>query len=169
MVQRPVGGVARLLTTLGRADGRSVTTEKRLDIETLVPLLKKALRRGCRASRLLDVPDLLEAVYPSAHNPGLDQLEKAIRVEARLRLACESYGGEYGVAMSMLLGLAIGSHGLSLDARRARAAMHLDGPGGEPPQPETVRRWREPGLLCDIAVCLVADHAHDLGQSPNVV
>lgn len=133
-----------------------MTTERRLDIETLVPMLKKALRRGCRASRLLDAPELFEALYPSDQFPELDQLDKAIRTEARLREACDAYGGEYGQAMLILLGLAVGSHGLSLDARRALAAKHLDGPGGEAPQAETLRRHREMQLLtdvcCDLAV-----------------
>lgn len=135
-----------------------MTTGERLDIETLVPLLKKALRKGCRASRLLYVPELLEVMYPGDALPGMSQIDRAFRAEQELTSACRSYGGRYGEAAGTLLGLAAGTHGVSLDERRRIASRLLDGPGGEPPQPETVRRWRELEILRDIAI-LIADSA----------
>lgn len=134
------------------AERTLATTERDEEIESLVRALKKALRHGCRASRLLEVPELLALLYPTAAFPWLSELDKAVRAEAQLRRAVEAYGGEFADAMLFLMGLAAGVHGATLARRRAGAAALAD--SRRAIAPDTFRRWREPSYLRDVAVGL---------------
>lgn len=131
----------------GRDRPEAVTTPGRLDPEVLTQLLRSTLRTGCRASRLAG--SVAGRTLVELISPGGEPLpHRAIDAENRLREAAASYGGRYGNAAQVLLGLAPGAHGRPLKDRRRLAADLLD------VLPDTFRRHHEKAILWDIAFAL---------------
>lgn len=126
--------------------GEEVETEQHLDPEVLLRELKKAIRHGCRAARLVRCSaDFVDQVVS---DPALSTIERAMIFESQLRQACDSYEGDWGDAMSTLLGLAPGTHGALLKVRRRQAAYLLGAADS------TFRRHTEADLLWDLAVAV---------------
>lgn len=119
-----------------------------LDVDLLYRLLRRAPRRGARASRLLrHVPELVDLLCPPLAHPGLSVYDRALQAEKVIREAVEAIGGPAGEALTIVLGLAPGAAGRKLEERRRAAATLLD------VQPDTFRRhWHEATLLFDLAV-----------------
>lgn len=117
-----------------------------LDPEVLFHELKKAVRHGCRASRLMRyAPALVDLIVPDNER---SRSERANLAEQALRRACDSYEGDWGDVMECLLGLALGTYGALLKERRRRAAglIHV--------ATETFRRHYEQDALWDVAFAL---------------
>ncbi|MBO0783041.1 MAG: hypothetical protein J2P37_29855, partial [Ktedonobacteraceae bacterium] len=115
---------------------------RRLDVEALYTELRRTLRHGARASRLVRfTPELVELLLPSEANPDATIYERAIQAEGIVREALERIGGPEAEALSILLCLKPGTTGMTLEARRQRAGAVLG------IQPGTMRRERHEGLL----------------------
>lgn len=115
---------------------------RRLDPEALYTELRRALRHGARASRLVRYsPELVEMLCPADQRPDLTVFDRARRTEELLRRAISAIGGSYGEAAAILLCLAPGTLGLTLEQRRQRAGQLLG------KLPDTFRRARHEGLL----------------------
>jgi hypothetical protein len=125
-----------------------VVTYKRLDAEALYRELRRTLRRGARASRLLRyTPELVELLLPADEHPESTIYDRAVRTEHLLRQAIDSIGGPEGEALSILLCLKPGTTGMNLETRRQHAAELLG------ILPDTLRRDRHEGLLLwDVAM-----------------
>lgn len=121
---------------------------RRLTPEALATQLRRCLRHGARASRLLRfTPELIELIYRSEDYPDVPIYDRAIQVEQLLKQATEAVGGTRGQAAAILLALAPGTLGPNLEERRRRAAALLG------ILPDTLRRERHEGLLLwDVAV-----------------
>jgi hypothetical protein len=125
-----------------------VTMAESFEVDGLYRWLRRALRYGLRASRLISrCPELVELLAPVARFPGQDPAERAIRAEELIQRAIGRIGGTAGEVLEVLLGLAAGTHACKLGDRRRQAASMLS------LQPDTFRRpWREAALLHDLAV-----------------
>lgn len=118
------------------------------DVDGLYKRLRRALRHGVRASRLLrSSPDLVELLAPTDRFPGQGLHDRAIAAEDLIRRAVDQIGGTAGQALEIILGLAAGTVASRLEDRRRQAGVLLD------VQPGTFRRdWREAALIHDLAV-----------------
>lgn len=142
-----------------------MTGPRCLNIEELYPQLRRALRHGARASRLLRyTPDVIELLYPAAAYPDLNACDRALQVEAVIREAAEAIGGNPGHAIAIVLCLPPGTVGRTLEDRRRVAARHLD------LEADTWRRdWHEGALLYDLAIEIYRLHTtrHATSTSEN--
>lgn len=129
-----------------------VSPPRHLDPEVLYRELRRALRHGARAARLVRfTPELVELLFPAALNPGHELVERAVWTERRLREAIEQIGGAQAAALAVVLGLAPGTVGLKLERRRETAGKLLG------VLPDTFRRDQHEGLLLwDLAVEIYA-------------
>jgi len=120
----------------------------RLNIEALYRQLRRALRYGARASRLLrHTPDVIELLFPAAPHPHLSACDRAIKAETVIRQAADAIGGSPGHAIATVLCLPPGTLGRTLEDRRRIAARHLD------LEADTWRRdWHEGALLYDLTI-----------------
>ena len=119
-----------------------MVTNRRLDPEALHRQLRRALRHGARASRLVRyTPDLVELLFPDEVCVETSVYDRAIYTETLLREAIEQIGGKHGQALSTILCFASGTLGATLEDRRRQAAELLD------ILPDTFRRERHEGLL----------------------
>lgn len=115
---------------------------RRLDVEALYKELRRTLRHGARASRLVRfTPELIELLFPASDQSDSTIYERAIEVESVIRQALDSIGGPEAEALSILLCLKPGTTGMTLETRRLHAGEVLG------IQPGTVRRERHEGLL----------------------
>ena len=104
--------------------------------------LRRALRHGARASRLVRCPpELVELLLPGAQHPDSTIYERAYQVEQLIRQAISGIGGPEGEALSILFCLKLGTMGMTLEVRRQHAAELLG------VLPDTLRRERHEGLL----------------------
>jgi hypothetical protein len=88
---------------------------KRLDPEALTTQLRRALRHGARASRLVRyTPELIQLLSPHSSGTNAPIYDQAIHAETLLRQAIQRIGGDQGDALAILLGLAPGTHGTTL-------------------------------------------------------
>jgi hypothetical protein len=118
-----------------------------LIIEELQPRLRRALRHGARASRLLKyTPDVIELLYPTETYSHLNAWDRALKVEAVIREAANAIGGDPGHAIAAVLSLVPGTFGSTLEHRRRIAGRQLDLAA------DTFRRGHEEILLFDLAV-----------------
>lgn len=131
-------------------------------VEQVYQHLCTALRHGARASHLLvNVPDLIDLLYPAGEYPELAEHDRALRVESDIRAIIDGdIGGDAGEAVAIVLTLRPGTLGRTLGARRAMAASRLA------IEADTFRRpWYEKALLFHIAVELYRrHHAQRLGM-----
>jgi hypothetical protein len=119
-----------------------VVNTRRLDVEALHRELRRTLRHGARASRLVRfTPELVELLLPASEHPDSTIYERAIQVELVIRQALGHIGGPEAEALSILLCLKPGTTGMTLETRRLHAGEVLG------IQPGTVRRERHEGLL----------------------
>jgi hypothetical protein len=131
----------------------------RLTPEAVQKELKRALRKGARASRLvLYSRDLVELLVPASSTPAEAGIagqqsaaeksdapvgihDRAIAAEGIIRDAIERIGGSSGEALHTIFCLKPGTLGLTLEQRRQMAGELLGMQG------ETFRRYRHEGLL----------------------
>jgi hypothetical protein len=125
-----------------------VVRTKRLDPETLYTELRRSLRHGARASRLVRYStELIELLLPAQAHPELTIYDRAIQVEQVVRQAIEAIGGPEAEALLILFCLKPGTTGMNLETRRQHAAELLG------ILPDTLRRERHEGrLLWDVAM-----------------
>lgn len=118
------------------------------DVDALHRWLRRALRHGARASRLLKhAPQVVEMLCPAAEHPDMSPWDRAICTEMLIRQALESIGGNAGQALAIVLCLSAGTLGRSLSDRRRVAARLLD------MEADNFRREQhETALLYDVAV-----------------
>lgn len=115
---------------------------RRLDIEALHTELRRVLRHGARAARLVHYsPELVELLLPEDASPRLTIYDRAIQVEDVLRQAIQTVGGIEGDALMILFCFEPGTLGLTLEQRRQQAG-ELFGL-----LPGTFRRDRWEGML----------------------
>jgi len=142
----------------------------------LVQLLRRQLRRGLRASRLLDSPELLSffcpQFTPSVAADGLvtsaNMFDQALIAEQRISEAIERIGGQPAQALRILSGLEDGTVGLSLAERRKRAGQVL-GTKSRSVSAATFLKHYEPGLVLDLGLEMWRDESSysDAGQQSN--
>lgn len=122
--------------------------KRRLDLEALHRELRRSLRYGLRASRLIrHCPELVELVLPAPDYPELSLAERAIALEQLIREAIDSIGGPEAEALLILFCLKPGTTGMNLETRRQHAAELLG------ILPDTLRRERHEGrMVWDLAV-----------------
>jgi hypothetical protein len=119
-----------------------VVNSRRLDVEALHMELRRTLRHGARASRLVRfTPELVDLLLPPATDPDVTIYERAVQAEHVIRQALESIGGPEAEALSILLCLKPGTTGMTLEIRRQHAGELLG------IQPGTMRREQHEGLL----------------------
>jgi hypothetical protein len=119
-----------------------VVNTRRLDVEALHTELRRTLRHGARASRLVRfTPQLVDLLLPPATDADDSIHERAVGVERLIRQALESIGGPEAEALSILLCLKPGTTGMTLETRRQHAGELLGIQAG------TMRRERHEGLL----------------------
>jgi hypothetical protein len=134
-----------------------VTTERHragavpLQPDELQRLLRRQLRRGLRASRLLDCPELVEFLSPERDDPGQVLFDRALTAEAKIAQAIERIGGRQAQALRILCGFDDGTVGLSLQERRKLAGSAVSRPRQHVSCPTFVKNY-EPGLVLDLAV-----------------
>lgn len=115
---------------------------RRLDAETLHTGLRRTLRHGARASRLVRfTPELVDLLLPPTVDSDATIHERAVEVEGIIRQGIEVIGGPEAEALSILLCLKSGTTGMTLEVRRQHAGEVLGIQGG------TMRRERHEGLL----------------------
>lgn len=115
---------------------------RRLDVEALHRELRRTLRHGARASRLVRfTPELVDLLLPPMTNVDATIYERAIEVEHIVGQALEHIGGPEAEALSILLCLKPGTTGMTLEIRRQHAGEVLGVQAG------TMRRERHEGLL----------------------
>ena len=107
-----------------------MTTQRHYGAAPLQPhelerLLKRRLRYGLRASRLLDCPELIEFLCPEVEDPSRGLYDRALVAEGRIAEAVERIGGKPAQALRVLFGLDDGTVGLSLQERRKLAGQIL--------------------------------------------
>lgn len=84
--------------------------------------LNKTLKHGARAATLSqDAPDLVDALVSKGKYSHLTNLERATRAEEILRAAVTALGGEASDAVEVLLMLALGTLGTTIEVRQERA------------------------------------------------
>ncbi len=119
-----------------------VVTTRRLDPEALHRELRRALRYGARASRLVRfTPELVELLFPPNEHVETSIHDRAISTENLIRQGIEQVGGTNAEALSIILCLVPGTLRTTLEERRRQAAELLD------ILPDTFRRERHEGLL----------------------
>jgi hypothetical protein len=125
-----------------------VDSQKCLDPEALYTELRKTLRHGARASRLLRYsPQLVELLLPAEDHPSLSIADRAVKIEQIIRQVIANIGGPEAEALLILFCLKPGTTGMNLETRRQHAAELLG------ILPDTLRRERHEGLLLwDVAV-----------------
>lgn len=125
-----------------------MTGQPGFDVDALHRGLRRALRQGARASRLVKyVPQVVEMLYPAAAHSDMSLCDRAICAETLIRQAVESIGGNTGQALATVLCLSAGTLGRSLSDRRRVAARMLS------MEADTFRREQhEKALLYDVAV-----------------
>lgn len=118
-----------------------------LDIDELHQALKRARRRGVRASRLArHAPHIIELLYPVARYPALSVHDRATATENLIAAAVDSLGDDARHVLSILLCLTPDTLYSNLQRRREIVADHV---GVLPGTWE--RGWREPQLFDDLA------------------
>jgi len=122
--------------------------QPRLDVDALHRGLRRVLRHGARASRLIRyTSEVVDILYPAAEHPGMNPHDRAISTEMLIRRALESIGGYASEALSIVLGLSAGTLGRSLSDRRQVAGKLLG------MEADTFRRDQHEGaLLYDVAI-----------------
>jgi hypothetical protein len=133
-------------------------------VETLHRYLRHSVRRGARASRLLQhVPEIVDLLYPPADYPHLSNFERALSVETDIRHVIDhDIGGPHGEAIATVLCLRSGTVGRTLDDRRRIAATFLN------IDAQTFRRARHEGaLLFDLAFQIHHRHTTHKPQQPS--
>lgn len=122
--------------------------KRRPDLEALHRELRRSLRYGLRASRLIRYcPEFVELVLPAQDYHELSLPERAITVEQLIREAIDSIGGPEAEALLILFCLKPGTTGMNLETRRQYAADLLG------ILPGTLRRERHEGrMLWDLTV-----------------
>jgi len=125
-----------------------LVNNRRLDPEALYTELRRSLRYGTRASRLIrHYPELVELLQPAQDYPELGLAERAIGTEQLIREAIDSIGGPEADALLILFCLKPGTTGMNLETMRQHAAELLG------ILPDTLRRQRHEGwMLWDLAV-----------------
>lgn len=114
-------------------------------------LLRRQLRQGLRASRLLDCPELIDFLCPEHDDPSRTLFDRALVAEAAISQAADRVGGKSAEALRIVCGLADGTVGLSLRERRTVAGKVM----GRPKQAvswQTFVKNYEPRLVRDLAV-----------------
>jgi hypothetical protein len=114
-------------------------------------LLRRQLRRGLRASRLLDCPELIKFLCPAQADASRTLFDRALIAEAKIAQAVECIGGKQAEALRIVCGLEDGTVGLSLQERRRRAGKVLSRPKQAVSWQTFVKNY-EPGLVRDLAV-----------------
>lgn len=118
-----------------------------LDMDQLHQALKRARRRGARASRLVrHAPRLIDLLYPVARYPALSVHDRATATESLIAAAVDCLGGDARHVLSILLCLGPDALYTNLQQRREIVADHV---GVLPGTWE--RGWREPQLFDDLA------------------
>jgi hypothetical protein len=103
-----------------RADSSSPTPE------CIAEGLKRTIKNGARAAELdAYARSLVDLLYPLDEYLGLSNLERAAEAETSIRLACEALEGPTGQALLVLLGLAPGTAGATLERRQYLAGGTL--------------------------------------------
>lgn len=125
-----------------------MVSTRRLDPEALQESLRRSLRRGVRASRLVRyAPELIELVVPVSKAPELSIYDRAFKTEQVIRQGIDRIGGPEAGALLILFCLKPGTTGMNLETRRQHAAELLG------ILPGTLRRERHEGrLLWDLAM-----------------
>lgn len=123
-------------------------------------LLRRQLRHGLRASRLLDCPELIDFLYPGGqgHLSTSCSFDRALQAEAKVAEAITRIGGKPAQALRIVCGLDDGTLGLKLVERRKLAGHVLSRPG-RPVSPATFVKNYERLLLRDLAVEMWRDAA----------
>lgn len=117
----------------------------------LTRLLRRQLRSGLRASRLLDCPELIEFLCPEHDDPSRTLFDRALAGEAKIAQAANRIGGKQAEALRVVCGLEDGTVGLSLQQRRKLAGLVL-GTRTRPVSAATFVKNYEPILMRDLAV-----------------
>lgn len=117
----------------------------------LTRLLRRQFRRGLRASRLLDCPELIEFICSELEVPSRNLFDQALVAEAKIAQAIDRIGGKQAVALRVVCGLDDGTVGLSLQERRKLAGKVLSRPRQLVSAATFVKNY-EPGLVRDLAV-----------------
>jgi hypothetical protein len=125
-----------------------VVSTWRLDPEALQESLRRSLRRGARASRLVRYSqELIELVEPASESPEPTVYDRALKTEQVIRAGIDAIGGPEAEALLILFCLKPGTTGMNLETRRQHAAELLG------ILPGTLRRERHEGrLLWDLAM-----------------
>jgi len=115
----------------------------RLTPEAVQKELKRALRKGAQASRLVRFSQSLVDLLVPAHlgGPEIAIHDRAIAAEQLIREGISAIGGASGEALTNILCLKPGTLDLTLEQRRQAAGALLGMEG------ETFRRDRHEGLL----------------------
>lgn len=115
---------------------------RRLDVEALHKQLRRSLRHGARASRLVRYqPELIELLTPASEDSELTVYDRALQAEHVIRQGIDAIGGPEAEALLILLCLKAGTTGMTLETRRHHAGELLGIQAG------TMRRERHEGLL----------------------
>jgi hypothetical protein len=130
-----------------------------LDMDELHQALKRARRRGVRASRLVrHAPHIIDLLYPAARYPALSVHDRATATENLITAAVDCLGDEVRHMLSILLCLTPDTLYVNLQRRREMVAEHV---GVLPGTWE--RGWREPQLFDDLAAEIYRLHHTDPG------
>ena len=116
----------------------------------LMRLLRRQLRYGLRASRLLDCPELIDFLCPE-HDPSRTLFDRALVAEAQIAQAVDRIGGKQAEALRVVCGLKDGMVGLPLQERRKLAGKVLNRAKQAVSWHTFVKNY-EPGLVRDLAV-----------------
>lgn len=128
-----------------------------LDMDELHQALKRARRRGARASRLVrHAPHIIDLLYPAARYPALSVHDRATATENLIQAAVNCLGEEVRHMLSILLCLTPDTLYVNLQQRREMVADHV---GVLPGTWE--RGWREPQLFDDLAAEIYRLHHTD--------
>ena len=118
-----------------------------MDMDELHQALKRARRRGVRASRLVrHAPRIIDLLYPADRYPALSVHDRATATENLIAAAMDSLGDEVRYVLSILLCITPDTLYSTLQQRREIVAQHV---GVLPGTWE--RGWREPQLFDDLA------------------
>lgn len=133
----------------------------------LLRLLRRQLRHGLRASRLLDCLELLDFLCPEQDDLSRTLFDRALVAEAKLAQAVDRIGGKQAEALRVVCGLKDGTVGLPLQERRKRAGKVLSRAKQQVSAATFVKNY-EPGLVRDLAVevwrAMVLDHDAYAGE-----
>lgn len=133
-----------------------MTTERHhhgavLQPHELLRLLRRQLRYGLRASRLLDCPELIEFLCPEHDDASRTLFDRALVAEAKIAQAAGCIGGKQADALRVICGLEDGTVGLPLQERRKRAGRVLGRPKQQVSAATFVKNY-EPRLMRDLAM-----------------